>query len=314
MTNTNNLRIVSLLPSATEIVDCLGLTSMLVGRSHECDYPSAVKLLPACTAARLDSHKTSAEIDSQVAQLVQSALSIYEINLQVLEELQPTHIVTQDQCDVCAVSFADVVRAVGELTQSHPQIISLQPNTLGEVWQDIARVGEQLGVDAAPVIQSLQQRVTNCRYQTQGLANLPTVGAIEWTDPLMVAGNWNPELITIAGGINLFGSLGKHSPYLTWEELTIGDPDVLIIMPCGFDLQRTYQETSQLSQHPQWQNLKAVESQQVYITDGNAYFNRPGPRLVDSLEIVAEILHPRQFPPQYQGRGWEKFSPRVPKT
>jgi len=304
---TNNLRIISLLPSATEIIDCLGLTTALVGRSHECDYPPSVKDLPPCTAARLDSHQTSSEIDRQVEQLVQSALSIYKIDLAVLEELKPTHIVTQDQCDVCAVSFGDVIKAVGELTQSSPQIISLQPNTLGEVWQDIARVGEQLGVDAAPVLQSLWDRVEACCEQTQGLTNLPRVGTIEWTEPLMAAGNWNPELVTLAGGENLLGKLGQHSPYLSWEELMTANPDVLVIMPCGFDLPRTRTETTQLAQHPQWQHLKAVQNQQVYITDGNAYFNRPGPRLVDSLEILAEILHPDLFPPRYCGTGWEIF-------
>jgi iron complex transport system substrate-binding protein len=304
---TNSLRIISLLPSATEIIDCLGLTPALVGRSHECDYPPSVKALPPCTAARLDSHQTSAAIDRQVEQLVQSALSIYKIELAVLEELRPTHIVTQDQCDVCAVSFGDVVKAVAELTRSSPQIISLQPNTLGEVWQDIARVGEQLGVDAAPVLQGLRERVEACSERTQGLTNRPKVGTIEWTEPLMAAGNWNPELVTLAGGENLLGKLGQHSPYLFWEELITANPDVLVIMPCGFDLLRTRTETEQLAQHPQWQHLKAVQNQQVYITDGNAYFNRPGPRLVDSLEILAEILHPELFPPQYLGTGWEFF-------
>jgi iron complex transport system substrate-binding protein len=309
MMNPSDLRIVSLLPSATEIVAALGLTDAIVGRSHECDYPSEIKDRPVCTEAQLNSEKPSAQIDADVLDLVQKALSIYKIKTDVLEQLQPTHIVTQDQCDVCAVNFADVEKAVAELTQSQPKVISLQPNVLNDVWADIERVAATLGVESQSVLTQLQSRVEVCRQKTQGLAesDRPTVAAIEWTEPLMATGNWIPELVELAGGQSLFGVVGKHSPYLEWDALVKADPEVIIIMPCGFDLERTRQETMPLTHRPEWSSLHAVRSGKVFITDGNAYFNRPGPRLVDSLEILAEILHPDIFDFGYRGTGWEQF-------
>ena len=303
----SDVRIVSLLPSATEIIACLGLTDSLVGRSHECDYPPEVKNLPVCTAASLDSSCQSKAIDSQVQDLLQQALSLYQINLKTLEQLQPTHIVTQDQCDVCAVNFSEVTKAVAQLTQSQPQIISLQPNLLAEVWQDIARVGQILGVESTLAIAKLQKRLDTITQKVATLPknSLPQVVALEWTEPLMTAGNWIPELIEIAGGKPLLSVKGEHSPYISWDKLSAANPDVIVIMPCGFDLARTAQESQALKAHPQWSNLKAVQNNQVFIADGNAYFNRPGPRLVDSAEIIAEILHPTLFDFGYRNSGWQ---------
>ncbi len=305
----SNLRIVSLLPSATEIVAALGLANAIVGRSHECDYPSEIQDRPVCTDAQLNSEKPSAQIDADVLDLVQKALSIYKIKIDVLEQLQPTHIVTQDQCDVCAVNFADVEKAVAELTHSHPKVISLQPNLLSDVWADIERVAVTLKVESQSVLTQLQSRVEACRQKTQGLSesDRPTVAVIEWTDPLMAAGNWIPELVELAGGRSMFGVVGEHSPYLKWEALASADPEVIVIMPCGFGLDRTRQETQSLTQRPEWSSLRAVRTGKIFITDGNSYFNRPGPRLVDSLEILAEILHPELFDFGYKGIGWQNF-------
>ena len=305
----SNLRIVSLLPSATEIVAVLGLADAIVGRSHECDYPSEIQNRPICTEAQLNSEQPSAQIDTDVQNLARKAISIYKIKTDVLEQLQPTHIVTQDQCDVCAVNFADVEKAVAELTHSHPKVISLQPNVLSDVWADIERVATNLGVESQSVLSQLQSRVEACRQKTQVLAesDRPTVAAIEWTDPLMATGNWIPELVELAGGRSLFGVVGEHSPYLKWEALACADPEIIVIMPCGFGLDRTRQETQQMTQHPEWSSLRAVRTGKVFITDGNAYFNRPGPRLVDSLEILAEILHPELFDFGYRGTGWQNF-------
>ncbi|NEO67462.1 MAG: ABC transporter substrate-binding protein, partial [Moorea sp. SIO4G2] len=220
-----------------------------------------------------------------------------------------THIVTQDQCDVCAVNFDVVEKAVANLTNSQPQIISLQPNLLTEVWADIERVATILGVESHSLLNQLQSRVETCKQKTQEMSenHRPTVACIEWTDPLMAAGNWIPELVTIAGGNLLFGALGKHSPYLEWDALVKADPEVIIVMPCGFDLERTKQETQQMAHHSQWSSLQAVRQGKVFVTDGNAYFNRPGPRLVDSVEMIAEILHPDLFTFGYQGSAWERF-------
>lgn len=297
-------RIVSLIPSATEIVALLGMTDCLVGRSHECDFPESVKALPICTEPKFNPEGSSAEIHERVTDLLQSALSVYRIKTEVLEQLQPTHILTQAQCEVCAVSLGDVEQAVKELTGIQPQIISLQPNILADIWADIERVAEALGVSAEEQLAALQQRVKACTQVTQNLEQRPTVACIEWSDPLMAAGNWIPELVELAGGRSLFGIIGQHSPWLQWDQLVETNPEVIIFMPCGYDLQRTRQDAELLSRHPQWSSLKAVQTQHVYITDGNQYFNRPGQRLVDSLEILAEILHPQSFSPLHKGTGW----------
>ncbi|MBV5262111.1 cobalamin-binding protein [Synechococcus moorigangaii CMS01] len=301
-------RIVSLLPSATEILDCLGLTPDVVGRSHECDYPPEIGDRPICTAARLNSERPSGEIDRDVLALLQAALGIYEVKLDVLQALQPTHIVTQDQCDVCAVTLADVQKAIASLGKAQPQLISLQPNTLAEVYADITRVAQQFNRDPQPVLQDLQRRVQACQERGQTRTKRPRVAAIEWIDPLMGGGNWLPELIELAGGENILGQPGEHSPYISWEKLLASDPDVVVVMPCGFDLERTRQEMlADFEQHPEWQQLRAVQQDQLYICDGNAYFNRPGPRLVDSLEILTEIL---QSPGDrhYPKTAWTKLS------
>ena len=309
MTDTANLRIVSLLPSATEIIDCLGLTPALVGRSHECDYPASVKDLPVCTEARLDSNKKSGQIDADVKSLMQKALSIYKIKIEVLEQLKPTHIITQDQCDVCAVNLPEVEKAIAQLTDSNPQIISLQPKILKEVWQDISRVAKALEVEAQPVLDRLQGRLKAIDDKVEVLVTeKPTVVALEWTEPLMVGANWIPELIEIAGGKPLLSNRGEHSPYLFWETLIDIDPEIIVIMPCGFDLERTVQESEILTKHPAWKTLKAVKQKKVFVTDGNAYFNRPGPRLVDSAEILAEIFHPDLFNFGHKGKSWKLFA------
>lgn len=302
-----NLRIVSLIPGATETLAALGLTDVIVGRSHECDYPPEIQNRPICTEARLNSNAPSAEIHQDVNKLLQSALSIYRVKTDVLEKLQPTHIITQDQCNVCAVSLKDVEEAVAKLTHSHPQIISLKPNVLSDIWTDIERIANATGVDSRRLLEALECRVKICQQRIQGLSisELPTVACIEWIDPLMAAANWMPELVKLAGGQPLFSNVGETSPQLTWETLVITNPAVIIFMPCGFDLNRTRQETELLTKRPEWQNLQAVQNHRVYVTDGNSYFNRPGPRLVDSVEILAETLHPEFFDYGYRGTAWE---------
>lgn len=303
----SDLRIISLIPSATEIVAALGCGDYLVGRSHECDYPALVKNLPVCTAANLNSDRPSRVIHDQVTELLQSALGIYRLDLDQLKDLQPTHIVTQAQCEVCAVSLADVEQALTQITDQTTQVISLQPSLLAHVWQDMERVAIALGYDSQSIVQQLQARITHCQQQSQNIEHRPTVACIEWTDPLMIAGNWVPELVNLAGGDPCLGTVGQHSSWLTWEQLLAANPDVIVCMPCGFNLEQTAQATQELAQKPQWQQLKAVQNQQVYLTDGNQYFNRPGPRLVDSMELLAEIFHPHIFPPRYAGHGWLKF-------
>jgi len=302
-------RIVSLIASATEIVCALGFESQLVGRSHECDYPPSVKSLPQLTSPKFDVEGSSAQIDQRVKAIVQDALSVYRVDPQMLEDLKPTHIITQSQCEVCAVSLKDVEQAVCELTTSRPTIVSLEPNALDDVWSDIARIGAALSASdrAQELVDDLAGRLDSIVQRTHWLEQNPSVAYIEWIDPLMAGGNWMPELIGIAGGLNLFGEAGKHSPWMTWEDLVAKDPDVIFVAPCGFDIPRTLQEMNLLSSRPEWSNLKAVRSGRLIVADGNQYFNRPGPRLVESAEILAEVIHPNVFHFGHEGSGWVRY-------
>lgn len=318
----DRLRIVSLIPSATEIVDCLGYGQYLVGRSHECDFPASVRNLPICTEPKFDPHGTSREIHNRVTDLLTSALSVYRVNTELLAELAPTHIITQAQCEVCAVSLSDVEQAANALVfekapatqslQTQPlQIVSLQPNHLSDVWEDIQRVDTTLSSGsngtASSVIESLQQRLRAITSTPPNFSIPPTVACIEWSDPLMAAGNWVPELVKLAGGNDCFGIAGTHSAWMSWEDLSAANPDIIIVMPCGYDLATTRQATEEMSAQAAWSQLNAVKNNQVYLTDGNQYFNRPGPRLVDSGEILAEIIQGKPVNAQRASIGWEKF-------
>jgi iron complex transport system substrate-binding protein len=302
-------RIVSLIASATEIVCALGFEDQLVGRSHECDYPPGVRRLPVCTRPRIDVHVSSAEIDRQIKSMVSGALSIYAVDEALLQELEPTVIVTQSQCEVCAVSLRDVERAVCALLQLCPRIVSLKPDSLADVYHDIEQVA--LALDAyhqgTELVGRLQQRIAAIASRAAALAHRPTVACIEWIDPLMAAGNWVPELVERAGGVNLFGRAGTHSPWMTWEQLRDADPDAIVLMPCGFDLARTLLDVPILQAREGWNELRAVRAGRVFVTDGNQYFNRPGPRLVESLEILAEVLHPGAFAFGHEGTAWQRI-------
>jgi iron complex transport system substrate-binding protein len=302
-------RIVSLIASATEIVCALGLEDHLVGRSHECDYPESVKCLPACTAPKFNTDGTSYEIDQRVKAILQEGLAVYRVNAALLQEIQPEVIVTQTQCEVCAVSLRDVEEATCQWLGSRPKIVSLHPNGLSDVWQDIRLVAEAVAVPqrGLALVDFLQSRIKDIAAAAQAQAERPTVACIEWIDPLMAAGNWVPELVALAGGVNLFGEAGKHSPWMTWEELRKKDPDFILIMPCGYDIERSRQEIGGLAAQPGWRSLRAVQNRHVYLTDGNQFFNRPGPRIVESLEIMAEILQPRAFSFGHEGRGWVRL-------
>lgn len=294
-------RIVSMIASATEIVDALGMLDDMVARSHECDYPERVRELPACTRPRIDVNADSREIDRAVKERAHTSISIYEVLDDVLERARPTHILTQVQCEVCAVSLRDVEQALARGVTGNPEIVSLQPDSLAMIWEDIRRVARALGIEARGegVIAEKQRRMEAMRGSVTGA---PRVACIEWIEPLMAAGNWTPELIGMAGAINLFGESGRHSPWMTWEELKAADPDAVIVAPCGFDLARTEREMHWLTERADWPELRAVRQGRVYLADGNQYFNRPGPRVVETLGIVCEILRFRSD----GGAGWRR--------
>ena len=305
-------RIASLLPSATEIICALGFEAELVGRSHECDYPSSVARLPVLTSPKFNPEGTSAEVDQRVRKILADALSVYRVDTELLRRVKPDVIVTQSQCEVCAVNIRDVEQAAADwLDGPPPRIISLAPYSLDDVLEDIRRVGEQLGVAdrGAEVVDALRRRMAAIQKRAAETDRRPTVACIEWLEPLMAAANWMPEMVVMAGAINLFGASGQHSPRMEFPDLLEKDPDVIILMPCGFNMDRTASELSVLSNKPGWDQLKAVRDHRVYSSDGNQYFNRPGPRIAESLEILAEILHPQTFHFGHEGIGWRRLSP-----
>ncbi|HEY0900279.1 MAG TPA: cobalamin-binding protein [Sphingobacteriaceae bacterium] len=302
-------RIISLLPAATEIVCALGLENQLVGRSHECDYPPAVKDLPVCSSVRLTGGLDSAAIDREVKGLLSESLSIYTIDKEKIRELAPDVVLTQAQCEVCAVSLTEVEEALEGMLQKPAEVISLQPDSLEDIFTEISRIATRLGVQARGevLVEDLQERIELIRHKLKFLDQKPRVACIEWLSPLMVAGNWTPEMVAIAGGVSVLATSGKHSPSIDLEQLISADPEVIIIMPCGFAIERTLQEISLLLSAPGWNEITAVKNNRVYIADGNHYFNRSGPRIVDSIEILAEIINPKQFIFGFEGEGWVKF-------
>jgi iron complex transport system substrate-binding protein len=302
---TSSPRIISLLPSATEIVAALGFADHLVGRSHECDFPPGVETLPICSSTKVPVHGTSYEIDERVKEIVADGLSVYRVDVDRLRELRPDLILTQTQCAVCAVTPRDLEHALCTWVGAQPAIVSLEPNNLDDVWNDFRRVGEALGVlsRAEQLIDSLSKRLAAIRDAARELSR-PSVAAIEWLGPLMAGGNWMPELIEIAGGRSLFAPPGEHSSWLDWASIIEADPEVILLLPCGFKIPQTIRDLNLLAGNPAWAHLRAVKQGRVYAIDGHHFFNRPGPRLVDSAEIVAEILHPERFRFGYRGTGW----------
>ena len=299
-------RVVSLIASATEIVCALGFERQLVGRSHECDYPPSVARLPVCSASKVAIGASSRDIDDQVRGIVADGLSVYRVDPELLDRLAPTVIVTQTQCEVCAVSLKDVEAAVCALVGSQPRIVSLEPMALGDAWNDIRAVASALGDPQRgdDLVRRLVARLAVVREAVRPLPARPSVACIEWIDPLMSAGHWMPELVEAAGGAPLFGTAGEHAGYLRLDALAAADPDVIVVAPCGFDIERSCREMTPLASHPVWRQLAAVRARRVAIADGNRYFNRPGPRLVESAEILAEILHPHRSDFGHRGQGW----------
>ena len=290
-------RIVSLLPSGTEILCALGLADCLVGISHECDYPPDITDRPRLTTAKVLSRGNSQNLDQEIRGLLRQGLSVYQIDTDMLRVLQPDVIVTQDHCEVCAVPYAEVLDAVHQVLGTHVDVVSLRPALLQDIWDDIRHVGEITGRQrqADTLLEQLFTRVNAIVAESIMLQQLPRVAVIEWIAPLILAGNWIPELIQIGGGSDGLCTPGEHSPTVAWQQLIEYAPEVLAIIPCGYRLPQTLAELPLLQQQPAWETLPAVRQGAVYAVDGNAYFNRPGPRIVESLEILAGLLHPALF-------------------
>jgi len=295
-------RVVSLLPSATEIVCALGAGAQLVGVSHECDYPPEVRGLPALTRPKIRVDATSAAIDRDVRALVAQGLSVYEIDVERLRALAPDVIVTQQQCEVCAVSFAEVEDAARRALARDPLIVSLTPRRLDDVWADVTRVGAALGraARAQDLVDGIGARLAALRARTAALPR-PVVACVEWLDPPMTAANWIPEMVEIAGGAYPFAAAGAHSTTTSWGALVAAAPEVVVLMPCGFTIAQARRELPALLARPEWRALPAVRAGRASVVDGNAYFNRPGPRLLDSTELLARLVHPAAGGPEFGG-------------
>jgi len=297
-----SLKVVSLLPSSTEIICKLGFSDYLIGVSHECDYPNSIVGLPVLTKPRFSPKGSSLEIDDKVQFLLKKGLSVYDINVPLLKNLSPDLIVTQAQCEACAVSLNDVQEIVSKWTENQTKILSLEPNTLNDVWLDFNKVAKALDApESASMINSeILNRLEILKNNQKVIKLKPTVLCLEWIEPIMVAANWIPELVSIAGGINLLSEIGSHSHSFSWDDILKSNPDFIIMMPCGFSIKRTLDEINLLQRKTGWKNLKAVKDKKVFVVDGNQYFNRPGPRLIDSAEILAEIFqgnhNERKFP------------------
>jgi iron complex transport system substrate-binding protein len=310
VTNGQPKRVVSLIASATEIICALGARDLLVGRSHECDFPPGVSRLPPLTEPKLPVTGTSYDIDARVKAILQEGLSVYRVDAKKLEALRPDVIVTQDHCEVCAVSLKDVEAALHAWSGRRVEIVPLKPDSLSDIWEDIAKVARALGRERQGecLVKQLKARMGSIARQSDTARTRPRSAMLEWIDPLMAGGNWMPELVQMAGGENLFGVAGQPSPWLEWDQIVAANPDVVLVHPCGFDIARTLQEMPLLERRPGWRELKAVQSGRIFVADGNQYFNRPGPRIDESLEILAEIFHPELFPPRYEGKGWMRYA------
>ncbi|MDQ7039756.1 MAG: cobalamin-binding protein [Rhodothermus sp.] len=296
------MRIVSLLPAATEWVCVFGAQTMLVGRSHACDYPPEILDRPVLTRPRVDARGTSREIDRQVRAVQAQGEGLYEIDWEQLRALQPDLILTQAQCPVCAVSISELEAGLSEWPASRPRVLAMAPQTLKQVLDAALAIGRAIGRlhEAMKYLGQAEKRLRQLRndlglHRRSDLTTLPRVACLEWLDPLIVAGHWMPDVVAMAGGQAVLVEAGQPSSIISWADLQAADPDVLLLMPCGFSIAQTSRELPVLRQRPEWQTLRAVREGRVYVLDGHAYFNRPGPRLYRSIELVACCLHPERL-------------------
>ncbi len=312
------MRICSLLPSATEIVFALGLGDRLVAVTHECDLPAAAAPVPVITRSTMD-HGTrgSRDIHNHVTAAAHSGSSLYSLDQELLERLDPDLILTQELCDVCAISYDEVAKAVHRLEVKLPgkrTLLSLEPRTLADILESIRQVGEATGVreHAAGLVRSLRQRMDRIASVARGVSTRPRVFAMEWLDPPYTAGHWVPEMIRLAGGRDEMSREGAPSVEVSWSEIAAYDPEVLVLMPCSFSLQRTLEELGKTRFPEAWSRLTAVRSGRVYVVEGATYFSRSGPRTVEGLEILAEIIHPELFPRTSPPEAWSQLHAGAP--
>lgn len=297
MSSTGPQKIVSLLPSATEIVCALGIEDRLVGITHECDYPAHIAHLPAMTASRI-SHETmtSSEIDHAVRSQLDGHGSIYDLDTDLLNDLDPALIITQELCDVCAVNYKQVT-AAAKISAAGAQVVSLEPNTIDDIFENILTVGELAGVTprAGEVVQDFRDRLAKIGQQTADLTRRPRVFVLEWLDPAFAPGHWVPEQVEIAGGEALLGKPGERSVTTTYDAILESNPEVIVLAPCGYYKEDTLRQLKNTKFPAAWRSIEAVKTRNIWAVDATSYFSRPGPRVVDGAEILARIINPRIF-------------------
>ena len=306
------MRIVSLLASATEIVCALGAGEMLVGRSHECDNPDWVRRLPPCSEPAFDVSVSSREIDAEVRRRIRSGEPLYHLNTKLIDQLRPDLLITQEHCEVCAITPADVERSgacVGNVKQ-----LALSAFSLDDIFQSILRISQAIGLadEGKAVVQREQERLNRLRQEAARSVR-KTLVMLEWTDPLFAMGNWGPELVEIANGELLLGEKGEYSAAIPAERLRDADPECLIVAPCGFNLKRSLREQTVLERYPWWRELQAVRNGNVAFADGNLFFNRSGMTISQTAEIIAEILHGRPFGEINEGTHWRRIESYAPQ-
>jgi iron complex transport system substrate-binding protein len=287
------MRICSLLPSATEVLFALGLGDSVAGVTHECDYPPEAATKPALISPRVDSNAKSDDLDRSVRELMARGESLYAVRDDLLREIQPDLIITQDLCHVCAASPDDLASALAKMPKQ-PRILTLQPHTLGDVWNDIRRIGDATGKsrEADEFANRQESKVSAIRAAVSGSAARPRVACIEWLDPIYVGGHWVPEMVDAAGGVDVLGRAGQPSFTVTSDQVIAAKPDVIVIMPCGYSVKHTEHELRRTPLPPEWNQSAAVSDKRVFIVDANSYFSRSGPRLAEGVAILANLLHP----------------------
>lgn len=301
-------RIITLLPAACEIVCLLGLRKSLVGISSDCDYPLNITPLPKITHTAISQELSSSAIDQYVKHAKHHGQSVFHIDQTLLQKLKPDLILTQELCSVCAPSYKEIQRAA-KVIDGICNIVSLEPHTVEDIFENIKTVGSYTNTKqhAADIIASLKIRIKHIQKILDKKMHEPSVVILEWMKPLMIAGHWVPEMVDLAGGDMLFAKTGEKSKHIVWEKIVTANPDILIIAPCGFDIQRTKNEVHLITSQPQYKDLAAVKNKNIFFIDANVYLTRPGPRVVDGIEILAEIFHPRLFPRKHAQTDWQNI-------
>jgi iron complex transport system substrate-binding protein len=307
--NRHPKRIVSLLASGTELVCALGAGEWLVGRSHECDHPGWVTRLPAVSRTTFDITGASRDIDARVRARLHAGEPLYEVDDAAITALAPDVIVTQTHCEVCAVSPADLAHGKTSAELLRKQVVALDTGSLEAILKGFVAVARVLDRTEAgeSLVAGVRERLASLAESTRGLPR-PSVGCLEWIDPVFAMGNWGPELVALAGGTSAMGAPGVHSTAIDWSAVRKADPDVLVVAPCGFGLGRATAEMHLLAERPGWGDLRAVRAGRVFVADGNLYFNRSGPSVFETPHILAEMIHPDRFPPHHEGTAWRAWS------